>query len=269
MFAGTCLSDRNYTKPLDATISMSLYQRIASVAYDKNNFSIIDVRNITDANITTTEALVADFQKMFLVMYPPLSDITKELGGVIEDFNNIWPDLAYWSSVFCVQSEIAAAQWLFDHGFPTWVEGKQDLLESLMTIPIQFGTMMWQFVDVQSLPPSLSASASFSGVSYRPRSPIWPIALFAALIFGLVLWAIICLVYIYFSGYDKAEQEQEPAMEAAFQPGNPYDVVDKGFWETLWAFICQIFGKRMTTRASSGVVARSVGHNFMIAVDRE
>jgi hypothetical protein len=261
MFDGTCISNQNYTKTLDATISLGLYQRVATVSYDKTNFSIIDVRNIDNYTSATSEQLVSDFQKMFTIMYPPLSNILDELVGVAEHPSEIWPDLAYWSSVFCVQSELTAAKWLEIHGFPTWNEGKQDLLEGLMTIPIQFGTMLWQFVDIQSVPSYLSTTANFSTVTYRPRSPIWPVALFAIMVFSLVLWAIVCLIYIQLVG--NVEEEENPHVKNAFKTGNPYDVDDKGFFEILWILIKRPFsGKaREKSRAINPVVARKVKKN--------
>jgi hypothetical protein len=247
---------------------MALYSRTATVAYDKSNFSILSVEKISDATNATNENLVADFQKMFGIMYPQLKDIISDIEGIITDIHSIWPDLAYWASVYCVQSEIAAAQWLYDNGFPTWIIGKQDILEGLMTIPIQFGTLLWQFTDIKHLPAALQTTATPSQVSYRARSPVWPIALFAGFSLALIVWGIACLVYVHMSGYHKAEQEHSPTVEAAFQPGNPFDVDDKGVWETLWAFMGINFGRPSQTRASSNVVARSLSNKFLIAVDR-
>jgi hypothetical protein len=268
MSKGTCLSDSAWTKQLDATVSMTLYQRNATVAYDRSNFSILSVEKLSDANNATNVNLVADFQKMFQIMYPSIKDVKSDIEGVLADFNSIWQDLAYWASVYCVQSELASAQWLYDNGFPTWITGKQDILEGLMTIPVQFGTLLWQFVDIKSLPPALITNATSARVSFRARSPVWPIGLFAAFSLGLIAWAIACLVYIHLTGYHKAEQEQSPTVEAAFQRGNPYDVDDKGFWESLWALFGILWGKPSQARASSNVVARSLSNKFLIAVDR-
>lgn len=261
MLDGSCITDQNYTNTLDATISLGLYQRVATVSYDKTNFSIIDVKSIDNYTSTTSEELVSDFQKMFTIMYPPLSNIFDELLGIAEHPSEIWPDLAYWSSVFCVQSELTAAKWLEIHGFPTWQTGKQDLLEGLMTIPIQFGTMLWQFVDIQGVPPNLATTANFSTVTYRPRSPIWPVALFAIMAFCLVLWAIACLIYIQFAG--DVKEEENPHVKNAFKTGNPYDVDDKGFFKILWIFIKLPFGgkAREKSRALNPVVARKVKKN--------
>jgi hypothetical protein len=199
---------------------------------------------------------------MFTIMYPPLSNIISELAGIIEHPSEIWPDLAYWSSVFCVQSELTAAKWLEIHGFPTYSEGRQDLLEGLMTIPIQFGTMLWQFVDIGGVPSTLNTTANFSTVTYRPRSPIWPVALFAIMAFSLILWAIACLIYIHFAG--NIEDEGNDHVKNAFKTGNPYDVDDKGFFEVLWIFIKRPFsGKyREKSRALNPVVAKKVKKNM-------
>jgi hypothetical protein len=263
MLDGSCISDQNYTNTLDATITLGLYQRIATVSYDKTNFSIIDVRNIENYTSSTSEELILDFQKMFTIMYPPLSNIIDEVTGIVLHPSEIWPDLAYWSSVFCVQSELTAAKWLEIHGFPTYSEGKQDLLEGLMTIPIQFGTMLWQFVDIKGVPSTLNTTANFSTVTYRPRSPIWPVALFATMVFSLVLWAIACLIYIHFAG--NVEEEANEHVKNAFEAGNPYDVDDKGFFKVLWIFIKRPFsGKpREKSRALNPVVAKKVKKNVV------
>lgn len=267
MSKGTCESDTSWTNTLDATVSMALYQRIATVAYDKSNFSILSIKSISDATNAANENIVADFQKMFQIMYPQLQVAISDFESVLSDLNSIWPDLAYWASVYCVQSELASAQWLYNNGFPTWITGKQDILEGLMTIPIQFGTLLWQFVDIKSLPPALTTTASSARVSYRARSELWIIVLFAALVLGLIVWAIICLLYVHSSGYGKAGRRLSPVIEAAFQGGNPFDV-DKGFWETLGAFFGRIFGQSSQTKATDEVVARTVSDEFLIAVDR-
>lgn len=269
MSKATCESDTSWTNSLDATISLVLFQRNATVAYDRSNFSILSIEKISDTSNATFDNLVDDFHKMFQIIYPAFQIVLSDFKGIVDDFNSIWPDLTYWASVYCVQSELASAQWLFENDFPTWVTGSGDILKGLLTLPIQFGTLLWQHVDIASLPPSLKTNASTARVAYRPRSPLWTVALFAALTLALVVWAIICLLYVHFSSYGKAEEEHSQTIKAAFQHGNPFDVEDKGFWSTLWDFFLGIFGRSKTANnGTDEVVARSLHNEFLIAVDR-
>lgn len=270
MSKGTCQSDPSWTNSLDATLSLVLFQRNATVAYDKSNFSILSIESLSDTTNATYDNLVADFNKMFQIMYPAFQILISDFEGIITNFNSIWPDLTYWASVYCIQSELASAQWLFENDFPTWITGEGDILKGLLTIPIQFGTLLWQFVDIASLPPVLKTTASAARVAYRPRSPLWTVALFAALTLGLVVWAIICLLYVRLSSYGKAEEEHSQAIEAAFQRGNPFDVDDKGFLGTLWDFLRGKLGKSSKTddKGADEVVARSLRSKFLIAVNR-
>src|SRR4051794_16117714 len=108
---------------------MSLYQRTATVAYGKSNFSILSIELMTDPTPATNEHLVADYQKMFQIMYPLVQDILSDIEGIIANVDTFWQDLAYWGSVYCVQSEVTSAKWLYNSGIPTSISSQQDILE--------------------------------------------------------------------------------------------------------------------------------------------
>jgi hypothetical protein len=273
MVKAGCQSDTSWTNKPDASVAMSLYQRNATVAYAKSNFSILSIESMTDPIPAANEHLVADYEKVFRLMYPPVKDILSDVEGVFADLNSIGPDLAYWASVYCVQSEVASAQWLYNSGIPTTITSEQDILEGFLAIPVQFGTLLWHFFATESLPGSLYTTASSARASYRVRSELWTVLVFAGLTLGLVLWAIICLLYVHFKSYSKVEPEHSSAINAAFRRGNPFDVHSKGFWETLGGYLRWIWGKpswqtTAVAKATDDVVARTVSNKMLIAVDR-
>jgi hypothetical protein len=98
---------------------------------------------MTDLTPATNENLVADYQKMFQIMYTLVQIILSDLECVIANPNTIWQDLAYWASVYCVQSEVASAQWIYNSGIPTSITSQQDILGGLFAIPVRFGTLLW------------------------------------------------------------------------------------------------------------------------------
>jgi hypothetical protein len=230
---------------------------------------------MTDPIPATNENLVADYRKMFQIMYPLVQNILSDLDNVTANPNTFFQDLAYWASIYCVQSEVASAQWLYTSGFPTWITSQQDILEVFLTIPVQFGTLYWQFVDIASLPRNLHTNASSARTSYRVRSELWTVIVFTTLTLSLVLWAIICLLYVHFKSYGKVEQEHSPTINAAFQRGNPFDIDSKGFWETLGGYLGRIWGNTSSAsqttavaKSTDDVVARTLSSKILIAVDR-
>jgi hypothetical protein len=170
MSKGTCQSDQNWTTTPDASLALSLFQRTATTAYDKTNFSILSIDSISKPTLATNPNITADFQRMFSVMYPQVSDIISDVAGAFVNHNVIYPELAYWASVYCVQSEVSSANWLYQNGFPTWVTGERDILAGFLAVPVQFGTLLWQWVDWKDMyatQPALQVQASGATATYR------------------------------------------------------------------------------------------------------
>jgi hypothetical protein len=233
MSQGACQNDKNWTTTLDASLALSLFQRTATVAYDKTNFSILSIESISKPTPATNPNITADFQRMFSVMYPQVSNIISDVAGAILNPSSVYPELAYWASVYCVQSEVSSANWLYQNGFPTWVTGERDILAGFLAVPVQFGTLLWQWVDWKDMPATLQAQASGATVTYRARAQLWTVALFAAIVLGIVLWAVACLAYVHVRGFAKTQLQHSPTLDAAFQKGNPFDVTNGGFMKII------------------------------------
>jgi len=233
MSKGTCQSDQNWTTTPDASLALSLFQRTATTAYDKTNFSILSIESISKPTPATNPNITADFQRMFSVMYPQVSNIISDVAGALANPSIIYPELAYWASVYCVQSEVSSANWLYQNGFPTWVTGERDILAGFLAVPVQFGTLLWQWVDWEDMPATLQAQASGATVTYRARAQLWTVALFAAIVLGIVLWAIACLAYVHVRGFVKTQLQHSSTLDAAFQKGNPFNVTNGGFMQII------------------------------------
>ena len=272
MAKATCESDKTWTQTLSAKVSVNIFQRMATVAYDRGNFSILSIEKISDPLDGTITNLVDDFYSMFDIMYPSIKIVESDIAGVIANFDTIWEDLAYWASVYCVQSELAAAQWLLENNFPTWITGSEDVLKGLLAIPIQFGTMLWQFIDTTHLPKALTANvnAAVGQVAYRTRSPLWTVGVFAAFALCLIVWAMICLLYVQLVSNRIADEEHTEAVQAAFQQGNPFDEVEEeGLWHSLRLFYPRLLGKSQpVTKDADYVVARKLRNDVVIAVNK-
>jgi len=281
MAKASCESDTSWTNSFDATVSLAIYQRTATVVYDRSNSSILSVSSLTDPIDVSNEDLLNDFQAMFEVMYPKIDDITQVLEGFLTDIQTVLNDLSYWASVYCVQSELSSAQLFLKNGFPTWITHEQDLLEGFIMVPVQFATLLWQWVEIsnlQALPASLHTTASSASVSQRARSEPWTVITFAVLTLSLVLWAAVCLLYAHLQNSREVHEEHDPTVAAGFRRGNPFDV-DDSIWGRLWGIITWIAccGRHSPSTSDSpggsgtgdDVVARKAGENEMlIAVGR-
>ncbi|CZR67500.1 uncharacterized protein PAC_17399 [Phialocephala subalpina] len=233
MLKADCDSDSTWHTTPATSLVLSLFQRTATVAYDKSNFSILSIEHISTPTVATHPNITADFQRMFSVMYPEVANILNDIAGAIVDPSSIFPELAYWASVYCVQSEVSSANWLYQNGFPTWVTGERDILAGFLAIPIQFGTLLWQWVDWKDMPATLQTQASRATATYRARVKLWTVELFAAIVFGIVLWAFACLVYAHITQFWIKQPQHSPKLNAAFQNGNPFEVPNGGLKDML------------------------------------
>jgi hypothetical protein len=119
MEKGACESDNSWTTTLDASLALSIFRRTATVAYDKTNFSILSIEKISMPILATHPNITTDLQSMFSIMYPAVNNILADIAGAITNPSSIYPELTYWASVYCVQSEVSSANWLYKTGFPT------------------------------------------------------------------------------------------------------------------------------------------------------
>jgi len=242
MKTADCQSNKSWTTTLDASLALSLYQRIATTAYDKSNFSILSLDYLGPPTDATHPNITADFQLMFSVMYPGLANLVSDIEAAILKSSSIYPELGYWASVYCVQSELSSANYLYETGFPNWVTGERDILAGFLAIPIQFGTLLLQWLHIEDNTGPLSTTASGATAVYRARMEPWTLWLFTAIVFGIVLWALACLAYVHLTALKPEELKPSPNLEAAFKTRNPFVITDKGLLGVLGAvFACFCF----------------------------
>lgn len=268
MKTASCESDKTWTTEPDASLALSLFQRNATVAYDKSNFSILSIEKIDKPTAAIHPNITSDFQRMFSVMYPSVSNIIKDIAGAIVHPDTVYPELAYWASVYCVQSEVSSANWLYQNKFPTWVTGERDILAGFLAIPVQFGTLLWQWVDLDHMPAVLRTDATAATATYRARVKPWTVDFFAVIVFGIILWAIACLVFVHLRS--ARTSQHSPVLEAAFRNGNPFEITDGGLWKIFSAVLCCLCIRPAKDSAHSSikedVVVRSLEDKTLVVI---
>ncbi|KIW95711.1 uncharacterized protein Z519_04296 [Cladophialophora bantiana CBS 173.52] len=285
MSSGACQSDLSWTKDLQASVAMIIYQRTSTVAYDRSNFSILSVESLGPAKVTSDEDSVADLQKLFSIMYPQLTTILEDIETSVVKFDSsqAWTDLAYLASVYCLQAEITAAELFLNHGYPSWTNGHRDILEGFLAIPVQFGTLLLQEIDkTVLLTGGMTTTASFARVSFRVRSEPWALVMFTSVVSGLVMCAVLPLLYAHWAAVRRnAGPELSPTLRAAFANGNPFDASPPDMWPSLTSCLfgrCRHNRGKYSTALQSPtpgggnnthVVARRVADEVLIAVDRD
>lgn len=78
------------------------------------------------------------------------------------------------------------------------------LLQGLLTVPIQFSTLAWEWINATSvinttefaLPPDLETTASRAEVTYRAKANPWTVFVFIALTAILLIWCNCLLLWI-------------------------------------------------------------------------
>jgi hypothetical protein len=259
---------------------MKVYKRMATVAYDSSNFSILSIESLGLPEVAVDEDSVADLRTLFDIMYPQLTTIIEDIADAVIGLNTgqMWTDLAYLASVYCLQAEITAAELLYKSIYPDWASGQRDILEGFLAIPIQFSNLLLQELDKTVLLTDMDTTASWGHASFRVRSAVWPIVAFAGLASSLFLLACLCLAYAYWAAAHRKNVSQEPSqtIQTAFNKGNPFEPSSPGMWQLVsgwWHGIRGNYSAAPQTTTASGptyVVARKVGDRSMhIAVDQD
>jgi hypothetical protein len=256
-------------------VSVSVFKRTATVAYDRTNFSILSIEKISKTPIPAMSPdFISDYLGVFKILFPAfptsLDELTSESGVSDADLLTFkgWESVGvYYATAFGAQLELFQVLQAYKDYFPTWSDGPRQILEGILTVPIQFGIIAWEGAHFDTLPSDLQTTASLAQVSYR--AVMHPLAFhtFVALLAIIILWAISCLLWV--QRRERANVQVFPIVEDAFNRGNPFKGNTKGFWDSLCALLGRITSSTSKTKVdvNGEVFTRTLGNGIVIAVD--
>jgi hypothetical protein len=165
---------------------MSIFKRYATTAYNGRNLSIRSVESISAPNPTELNPL--DLRTVFTAV------LTPGLTNSSDDTEAVDAGLYY----------IGWALRAYQDEFTDDVELPLTLLRGLLTVPIQFATMAWEWVNATAtinttdfaLPQDLETTASTAKITYRAKAKPWTVCVFMILTALLLIWCNSALLWI-------------------------------------------------------------------------
>ncbi|KAK0625453.1 hypothetical protein B0T17DRAFT_273698 [Bombardia bombarda] len=187
---GSCQTDQSWTNNVKWNTTVSLFSRLATVAYDRSNISILSVEQLSDPLSVKIDAAVASLY-INLVLAP----IDKKL-----DWDDRNATYKYSAARFDFTFGLSYILRLYTSEYSTYQDGGIYLLRSFIAVPLQFTTAMRQFGHGNMMPPENTVKATLSQSSYRAivaGSVIWTFSCFA---FPLLLYCAASLIWMGFWG---------------------------------------------------------------------
>jgi len=189
--ARLCQNDTSWTDGVvrwNTTVSM--FSRRATVAYDRQNVSIVSVEAITEP-----VQIAAESEAFALYCAVIMSSITNNIS-----YSGDPKAYGFSSSVFAFGYGISFILRLYLNDQPVFLDGGRSLLRSFVAVPFQFSTIMRQYGGKDQMPPENHVTASLAHSSYRAFIDPWMVWVFASLAFVLTAWCVVALVWITFLG---------------------------------------------------------------------
>jgi hypothetical protein len=188
---GKCFSDTNWTNTLEQSTSLNIFKRYSTVAYDRQNLSILSIESISDPE--PVEINPSDLRRVYSFILSPGSNATS-------DDTEVTNALLF---------QIGWVLRLSQDDFPDDKDSPLNFLRGFLTIPIQFSTAAWQLVNatvyasdpestLYALPPDLDTTASAAQVTYRTLSTKpWVVHVFMAAVVIMLLWNYSLFAYMF------------------------------------------------------------------------
>ncbi|KAH0559350.1 hypothetical protein GP486_004138 [Trichoglossum hirsutum] len=206
---GRCFDDTGWATIPEQNTSLSLFKRYATVAYDRNNFSILSVESISDPSLVPL--VVQDYRNIYERVFAP---VPKDLNTLALGFNDS-------ATTYTMQAGIGWTLRLYQDYFHRSSVGPIRLLQGLLTVPIQFSTTAWQIADIDSLPQDLHTVASMTKTTYRVTGVPWTVFVFGGLALFLLLLAISGLAWINLTSVQTPNTSLFPEVDICSKCGNP------------------------------------------------
>lgn len=184
--SGGCFNDTSWTDELQQTTSMSIFKRYSTTAYDSRNLSIRSVESISVPQPVELDPL--DLRTVFTAI------LTPGLTNSSDDTEAIDAGLYY----------IGWALRAYQDEFTSDLELPLTLLRGILTVPVQFATMAWEWVNATAttnttefaLPQDLETTAATAKITYRAKAKPWTVCVFMSLTALLLIWCNSVLLWI-------------------------------------------------------------------------
>jgi hypothetical protein len=185
-----CFVDNRWTTSLDQSTSMTIFKRYATVAYDARNLSIQSVESISSPELVEYHA--DDLHQIFTAALTPHPNATS-------DDTELTNALLF---------QLGFILRLYQDNFQDAKQVALDLLRGFLTVPIQFSTLVWVFVNatapagatpgLYALPADFETTASAAQVTYRALVTPWFVYAFISAALFLLVWGNSVFVYMLF-----------------------------------------------------------------------
>lgn len=173
---------------MQQTTVMSVFKRYATTAYDGWNLSILRIESLSPPNSSKINPL--DFRTIFTaILTPGLTNSVDDTASIVAGLYYIGWALRAYQDEFTTNSQLPLT-----------------VLRGLLTVPIQFATMAWEWVNLNAtattsttefaLPPDLEATASIARRTYRAKAKPRTVCVFIGLTSLLLIWCNSVLLWI-------------------------------------------------------------------------
>jgi len=178
--------EKSWTSNVRWNTTVSLFSRLATVAYDRGNLSIISVERLSEpapVKVNKTEAL--------LYMNVAMAPIDPVLNYASDNAT-----YAYSAARAAFSMGLSFLLRMYTSDYSTYQDGGVYLLRSFIAVPLQFATAMRQYGTVNLMPPENRVTATLSRSQYRAIIDDWTVWVFAWLAFPAILYCIGFLVWM-------------------------------------------------------------------------
>lgn len=165
---------------------MSLFSRRATVAYDRNNISIVSVERLSDAiavKLNKTDALL--YMNVIMAPIDPVLDFAADRSTY-----------TYSAARANLMIGISFILRLYTSDYSAYRDGGVSLLRSFVAIPFQFATAMRQYGTDNLMPPENRVTVTLSQSQYRAIIDSWTVWAFSWLAFPAIVYCVVFLGWI-------------------------------------------------------------------------
>jgi len=188
--AGKCQQDKSWSDEIKWNTTVSMFSRLATVAYDRQNTSILSVESISDpVPVAVNGAAFALYTAIIMAPVNQTLNRTEDAKGY-----------EYAATTFTFGFGIGYILRLYVSRYATYLDGGVSLLRSFVAVPFQFSTAMRQFGDTDAMPAANHVTADLSRASYRAVISPWTVYTFACLSLASSLWCVLGLAWIALRG---------------------------------------------------------------------
>jgi hypothetical protein len=194
----------------DWGVKVSLFQRFATVAYDRLNVSILTIESISAPTVLPIPA--KDFKQYHEIV----------LGSIPETpLNSTAPGFSGYAVSYTAQYGLGWLLRLYKSRYEVYHNGGLDVLKGFLAVSFQFSTMMWAQWGFGDLPDNMHTTASLQKASYRALIEAWTIWVFGGIAVVIILWSIGCLTWVHFWGPCSPNASFFPEMDIVSKSNGP------------------------------------------------